>query len=355
MRIVFATNHAYPPQQVGGSELSAHQLCLALGERAMEVSVLARWTWRHPTGLSYALASALKPGRRFVRDAPFGYPVYRARDPESAVAELVERTAPDLAVINAGAPMRLARRFAALGVPTIVYVRDAFFGELGGPLDSGSLMAYVTTSQALGRRIEEAFGISPVCIPPIVLPELYRVEPSRRNVTFVCPHPKKGLETALLLAARRPDIPFVFQESWPVGLRERTARNRRIAAQPNVTLRPRTLDMRSVYREARLMLIPTPVFEGWGRVASEAQVSGIPSLANGVGGLPESVGRGGLIVDPEAGIDAWEAALSRMWDDPAEYARLSAEALVHAARPEFQPGALADRLAAVIEAHAARP
>ncbi|MGE0667118.1 MAG: glycosyltransferase [Sphingomonadales bacterium] len=353
MKVVLATGHAYPPQQVGGSELSAHQLCLALGERGMNVSVLARWTWRHPTGPAYALAAATARAG-LICDKPFGYPVFRARDPGRAAAALVERIRPDIAVINAGEPMRMAQRFTSLGVPVLVYIRDGFFGELGGPVCKGPLTGYVTTSQALAARIEDELGVTPVCIPPVVLPEFYRVETTRQAVTFVCPHPRKGLETAIALAARRPDIPFLFQESWPIGLLPRRERDRRIAALPNVTLLPRTLDMRPVYARTRLVLIPTPGYEAWGRVASEAQVSGIPVLASNVGGLPEAVGPGGLVVDPGADIDVWEAALSRLWDDEDEYRRLSAAALAHAARPEFQPGALTDRLTAVIRAHAAR-
>jgi hypothetical protein len=60
--------------------------------------------------------------------------------------------------------------------------------------------------------------------------------------------------------------------------------------------------------------------------------------------LPESVGAGGILVDPDAGLDRWERALARMWDDETEYARLAELARQHSRRPDFQPSATAAKL-----------
>jgi glycosyltransferase involved in cell wall biosynthesis len=256
---------------------------------------------------------------------------------------------PDVAVIHAGSPLGLADGFTAASVPRVVYLRDTRFDSLGAVHDRRDVR-YVTTSGDLANRFAAAFGIAPVSIPPVIRPERYEVEPLRRNVTFVCPIPQKGLEVALGLAARRRDVPFVFVESWPLRSEYRRALKHRIGAAANITLRRWALDMRPVYREAKLVLVPSqlPRAEGWGRVVSEAQVSGIPVLASRLGGLPEAVGPGGILVDADADLSAWEAALARMWDDPAEYARLAGLAGQHARRPEFQPSALTERLLTVL-------
>lgn len=125
-------------------------------------------------------------------------------------------------------------------------------------------------------------------------------------------------------------------------------RYRRIQKHGNITLRDSTDDMRTVYRDAKILLVPSLCFEGWGRSVSEAQLSGIPILASDRGGLPESVGPGGILVDAESGITDWEQALARMWDDDMAYERLAALALQHARRPEFEPRALVARLLAMI-------
>jgi glycosyltransferase involved in cell wall biosynthesis len=261
---------------------------------------------------------------------------------------VVHEFRPSVAVLQAGRPLALVDRFTAVGVPCAVYLRDAVFDDLGGTVRERAGVRYLATSRDLARRFAEAFGIVPLSIPPLVRPERYQVEPTRNNVTFVCPFPEKGVDIALGLAARRPDIPFVFVESWQLHPLRRIILNRRTWAAPNITHRRPTDDMRSVYRDAKLVLVPSRSPEAWGRVVSEAQLSGIPILASNYGGLPESVGRGGILIDPAASLEQWERALARMWDDEAEYERLAELARQHARRPDFQPVAIIEQLLATL-------
>lgn len=345
MRVLFATNHAYPPLRVGGSESSTHDLCLTLQERGVEVAVLSSSLRRRSTGaLDVVRAFPRRPGS-VARDEECGYAVYRSPSPAAAARQVVADLRPDVAVIQAGRSLALAARLTELGVPCLVYLRDANFTKLGGPVRGD--LRYVATSRDLARRFEEQFGIVAASIPPLVRPERYRVESTRSNVTFVCPIGEKGLDIALGLARRRPDIPFVFVESWELNPLRAAALKRRLP--PNVRLRTPVADMREVYAEAKIVLVPSHWAEGWGRVVSEAQVSGIPALASDRGGLPESVGPGGLLLDAGAGLDRWTEALTRLWDDETEYARLAALSAEHAQRPEFEPRAMAAALMSELE------
>jgi len=348
MRVLFATNHAYLPDHVGGSEFSTHDLCLTLQERGVEVGVMSALLPRAFLAVRRRLASLLHRRDRFVRDDFYGYPVFRCKQPGRAVGQVVECFRPDVVVVQAGRPLALADRFTALSVPCVVYLRDALFHDLGGQVAARAGVRYVATSRDLARRFADTFGIRPLSIPPLVRPERYRVEPSRKNVTFVCPFPEKGVDVALGLATRRPDIPFMFVESWTIHPVRRIILNARSRRSSNIAHRRPTDDMRSVYGEAKLLLVPSRSPEAWGRVVSEAQLSGIPALASLTGGLPESVGPGGILVDPAADLDHWERALARMWDDPAEYDRLAELAAQHARRPEFQPTAIIEQVLAVI-------
>lgn len=354
MKVLFATNHAYLPQWVGGSESSTHDLCLTLRECGVEVGVLSRLLPWQPIEAKCHPRLSLRHGGYMLRDDTQGYPVFRARTPVLAVAELVRDQRPTIAVLQAGRPLTLAERFTALGVPTIVYLRDALFDNLGGAVHDHPNVRYAATSHALTRRFAEAFGIVPVQIPPLVCPERYRVESLRKNVTFVCPHPLKGVEIALQLARRHPNIPFIFVESWQLRPSRRLLLRWRVRSGGNITLRSSTLDMRSVYRDTKIMLVPSLWFEAWGRVVSEAQVSAIPALASNRGGLPESVGEGGILVDPHAEIGAWESALSSMWNDPAEYERLATLARQHALRSGFQPSTIRSQLLTLLSETVAR-
>lgn len=336
MRILFATNHAYLPERVGGSETSTHELCLTLRERGHEVAVLAGRARR--SGL-----------RAVVRDFGPGYEVFRAKAPPAAVRAVVDAIRPDVAIVQAGSPLRLAAPLVELGVAVVVYLRDGLFDELGGAVEELPAVRYLATSRALAQRFEQAFSIAVPSIPPLVRPERYRVETSRQTATFVCPYPQKGVGIALELARRRPDIPFHFVESWSLRPARRALLRLEALRLRNVVWRGATFDMREVYGRTRLVVAPSQWFEGWGRVVSEAQVSAIPALASNSGGLAEAVGDGGLLVPAHAHPDAWEAALSRVWDDEAFYERLAEGARRHGARADFQPDAIASRLEAILE------
>jgi glycosyltransferase involved in cell wall biosynthesis len=102
--------------------------------------------------------------------------------------------------------------------------------------------------------------------------------------------------------------------------------------------------MKDIYRRAKVLLAPSRWEEAWGRVATEAQFSGIPVLASNRGGLPESVGPGGIQLDPDGPIEDWVEALRRLWFDKAFYADLSAKALAYAKRPQINPDRQIDLL-----------
>jgi glycosyltransferase involved in cell wall biosynthesis len=84
-------------------------------------------------------------------------------------------------------------------------------------------------------------------------------------------------------------------------------------------------------------------------VIVEAQHNGIPVLAKSFPALAEGVGPGGVLVPRDASSDEWAAMLSRLWDDEAEYERMSALAREHDARDEMDPQRIAQRFEEAIE------
>jgi glycosyltransferase involved in cell wall biosynthesis len=108
----------------------------------------------------------------------------------------------------------------------------------------------------------------------------------------------------------------------------------KLTALANVTLLPPRNDMRGVYGKCKILLVPSIWEEGYGRVVTEAQISGIPVIASRRGGLPESVGSGGILLDPDRPIADWVAVVRKLWLDDRYYGELSAAALAYAARSE---------------------
>jgi glycosyltransferase involved in cell wall biosynthesis len=193
---------------------------------------------------------------------------------------------------------------------------------------------------AVSRFVAELCGRGAAPIPPIVDRSRYRVQTTRERALFVNPVAEKGLATALELAGARRDIPFVFQRGWPLAPHVDARLRREVQALANVELREASADPAAIYGDARVLLVPSVGIEAWGRVAREAQASGIPVVGAGVGGLPEAVGSG-VVVGPGEGIGGWLRAVSRLWDDREAYAAAVESAELQGADPAVGSQAVA--------------
>lgn len=335
MRILFTSGRAFLPQTSGGVQSSTMQLCSHLAARGHEVAVMCRLIGGDWTSVESRVKRRLTQ-RRFSCDRRLGLPVYRAWDPTDA-SEVVRDFQPDIAVVQSGDAMAIARSLQNEGVPIALYLRNVEFDEIGGDLCNLPGAHFIANSDFTASCYARKFGIHCTVISPLVDRHLYETATTRENVTFINPYPVKGRDIAIAVAEGCPDIPFVFCESWPIDDDLKIFLDERLARLPNVTLRRRTDDMKSVYGKARILLAPSQWQEAWGRVATEAQFSGIPVLGSNRGGLPEAIGPGGMLVDGDAPVCEWIAALRQMWDDPAHYQSLSGAAFAHAARPDILP------------------
>lgn len=348
MKILFATGHPYIPQIAGGAQSSTHELMLEFAGRGHRASVLTGLTGEGRFGFKSRVALKLQRSLCVVDDA-LGYDVYRAWHPVEAVTEVVERAQPDVAVMQSGHPVPLAQAFIDAGVPTVVYLRNAEVDDLSGDPSTLSPCRFVANSHFTARWYEERYGLASSVVYPLFDPARYRTDGPRDAVVFINPHPLKGLSLALDLADARPEIPFIFVEAWTMAPAERAALCAEIAARPNVTLMGRTTDMRTVYARARVLLAPSQWQEAFGRVAAEAHYSAIPVLSSRIGGLPEAVGDGGVLVDHDAPVAAWSQALGALWHDKAFYERTAKAAARHAERPELQRERQLDALTTIFE------
>jgi glycosyltransferase involved in cell wall biosynthesis len=234
-------------------------------------------------------------------------------------------------------------------VPTAVYLHDARGVELA---------AHVECVAAVSRFLAGLCGPGAAAIPPIVDRSRYRVPTTRERALFVNPVAAKGLATATRLASARPDIPFAFQLCWRLAPPILASLRAEVRALANVELREASRDPRAIYGDARVLLAPSTGAEAWGRVAREAQASGIPVVGAGVGGLPEAVGSGGVVVEPGEGIEGWLDAVGGLWDDPEAYATAVESAELQGADPAAGSDAVAgafERLLAPMAAAAADP
>lgn len=335
MRVLFTCGVGYLPQRSGGSQSSTDQLANALKRIGHEPAVLT--ALEHGGRLAWQSKLQRKlTGRTFSCDQSMGYPVFRAWDP-TETSEVVRRFRPNVAVVQNGSMVPIARSLQHEGVPVVLYFRNVEFDEMGGSLKDIRPVTCISNSNFTAQRYFDTYGIKSTVIPPLIEVEKYRTDSTRENVTLINPSPLKGGNLAIEIAALCPDIPFVFVQSWKLYDKTHSELVAKIAQVPNITLLPRTNNMKSVYGRARILLAPSQWEEAWGRVASEAHCSSIPVLGSNQGGLPEAIGSGGIILPYNAPAKEWAKTLRHMWNDLSAYNQLSLAACDFSKRPEILP------------------
>jgi glycosyltransferase involved in cell wall biosynthesis len=347
------------PDRVDGAIRSVHSLLERLVRRGHECEALAGINAYHwPRGWVYRTRRALTRRRVLAwPDRDNGYLTYRAWE-NLLVPLLTQRIAafaPDVVLTQLERSEPIALHAIGAGVPVVLFVRDAEFAWHRGRVSDHPLVLLLASSDFVSARVAAKLGREAPSLYPIVQTEQYRVEPREpRFITLVNPVREKGLEVALEVATLLRHRKFLFVETWPLPAPLRQDLRRRISALPNVILRKRTLDMRDVYRQTALLLAPSQWHEAFGRVLLEAQVSGIPVVASRIGGIPEALQSGGVLLEPEAPACEWAAAIEAVLADASTYARLSAEARDNIMRPAFNADTLVDRFLDLVAAHLER-
>lgn len=349
LKIVFASAHPYLPQIAGGSQSNTHEMAHELRARGHEISVLAGLTSDGWTGARGRIMMKLSR-RKAISDRSQGYPVYRSWHAWEGAADVVRSAAPDIVVAQSGKILRVAKAFREMGTPTVIYLHNVEFEDHGEPIEDFGDAVFIANSQFTAQRYHDVYGIHSKVINPIFQPERYRTSSTRERVLFVNPHPLKGVDLAVTLARACPDIPFDFVESWTLSADQRATLGEKMAGLGNITLHPRTDDMREHYGRARIVLVPSRWEETWGRIASEAHYSGIPVLATRIGGLSEAVGPGGILLPPEAELPEWTTALRSVWDDTTLYDALSRAATDYAGRPQIDRERQIDEMEEILAA-----
>ena len=142
----------------------------------------------------------------------------------------------------------------------------------------------------------------------------------------------KGISIFLALAERFPNYPFAALTGWGTTRRDRDALSRL----PNVTILESVPSIDDVLSRSRLLLMPSLWLEGFGLIAMEAMLRGLPVIASDSGGLNEAKSGTGFVlpirpierfepvfdethmpkpVDVPQDIDPWEIALRSLLTD----------------------------------------
>ena len=374
MRILFATTENYVPDRIEGGVLDIHHIALTLRSQGHEVSVIAprlreyRYTRRTREDLGYRVRQKLVRSRLLTsQDTINGYVTTRALF--WLVPRLLEQhltfERPDIVIVQGYKCEQLAQVAVDHGVPVImrlvtVFTADRLSASAETKDDVAELLAnpmvkVMSNSHFIAAHAEALLGVtSVVCYPLIRLEDSVASDWTPRYIAFVGPTQLKGLATAVEVAARLPQRQFVFAESYHLSGAERKELDGQLTKLPNVSFRPRSPNLKDLYRETALLLMPSQVQEAFGRVVIEACANGIPVVAARIGGIPEAMGEAGALLGASDPPERWAETIEEILSDPELYSRLSASALANAERDEFNASVVSNGFIEVAKAHAAK-
>lgn len=193
-----------------------------------------------------------------------------------------------------------------LGIPTFQVVHNYTEYSTNIALRYNDYLLYnshhvaSTVNNLFPRGREKEF----VTVHPVIDPKIYGVETERKYITLVNlsdgqePFFNKGYEHFYRLAEQFPNEQFLGVQG--------AYGNQVIRAMPNVTILPHQHNILNVYRQSKIVLMPSEI-ESYGRVAIEAACSAIPSLTSTAPGFLES-GIGYRSI-PFGDYGAWTVAL----------------------------------------------
>ena len=347
LRILFASGKALFPIGEGGGETAAHDLLSglvhsgcriqAVGQAGFEELPRLNDALRH-LGSDLAVDQEMRritsftgrvteyPHRsRFSYDLAFPTTLISPAAFPGEVDRLLAGGEFDLLLFQAERSPELLAIAKAHGVYPLFYAHNGL--ELRCFERPEELPLILTSSAFFRDRLRTEYGVNAQLLHPAVNLERYRV--ARRTdeyITMVNPVAVKGVAPFLKVAAALPHRKFLVVEGWgtPPAIVE-LIRTRL----PNVTYLERQIDMRTVYGRTHILVVPSQWEESFGRVITEAQVNGIPVLASKVGGIPEALGDGGILVEEITDPQAWLRGLSEI---EARYEELSGNAVRNARR-----------------------
>lgn len=287
---IVAYIHAYVPDHNAGAETTLHDILKTLVSSGWEADVVIKHS-------RYA-----QPKEYYID----GVHVVQSKDKRDLLHYLPKA---DITISHLECSERTHLLSNRYKIPTIHLVHNTH------PLTvkwQANADAIVINTEWISKEPEWASWTKPkMILNPPVDPEDYETTRGK-SVTLINLWEDKGSKIFYEMAKRFPNTPFLGVLG---GYGEQV-----IQSLPNVTIMEHTSEMKSVYGETKVLLMPSK-YESFGRVGVEAMASGIPTLAHPTPGLLESLGESGTFADRED-TDAWEAALRDLLK-PAKYGKAS--------------------------------
>lgn len=316
MRILIACTRLTPPFFLGGVEVNNRIVADEASASGHDVFLLGSFThprWGDNRELGRILGHLDDSDEVDVthQDGEVVAVAYRARSGralmvnvsnfEQTLTSLIDGVRPDLVLTSCAGAMRVVDIARRMAVPTLAWVQDS--GEDGAETHNAGADRTIYVSQYLRQYFSPSAPVRHVVPPSFEAPRTTAAPlPDVPTVLMINPIPEKGSTLFLQLAEMLPDVRFLGLTGW---------RRPEWADKPhpaNVVCLPRTDSPESAYAEASVVIVPSVVAEGFGRVPVEAALHRRRAFCHRSGALPESSGNDRNLLDC---LDAviWEKAI----------------------------------------------
>ncbi|WP_229614600.1 glycosyltransferase [Vibrio parahaemolyticus] len=176
----------------------------------------------------------------------------------------------------------------------------------------------LTNSIFMQRLIESRFQKKSTVIYPAVDSrcKLKEHSPStnKKNIVIMNPTKDKGLYVILKIAEKLKNINFYYYGKKPDNCLSLET------LYPNVQFKGWESNLEIIFKNAKLLLVPSMWEEPFGRVSVEATSHNVIPIVSKVGGLPETVSFDSrLIIDNVEDIDEWCKKIERLLSNLGEY------------------------------------
>ena len=300
MRILLASNASYVPPRGGATR-----------SNLIWLNYLARAGHACRIVCGPAGAGAALPPEAAISVEAVAEPPRRAQALRTAVREF----APDWVLISSEDLghnlLREAHYSAADRVVYLAHTPQFFpFGPASWNPErpAAELVARSAGIVAIGRHMagyieRELSRPAAVIHPPIYGSGPYPqyANAGRGMVTMINPCAVKGISIFLDVAARLPGLFFGALPGWGTTAEDLRALERL----ENVRILPHAPSIEDVLSKTRMLLMPSLWYEGFGLIAMEAMLHGIPVVASDAGGLTEAKQGTGYRI-PVRGIERYQ-------------------------------------------------
>jgi len=237
---------------------------------------------------------------------------------------------PDILITQLNYSHKVIDLASTLKIPTILFIHDHHpFNFL--PINTSKKIAHVVfNSKNTSSHYKNLLKCdSSVIYPGIKFENYICKENSREFVTCINPIEDKGGKILKEIIPKLEQTSFLLVKNWKDI-------DKSFYNMKNVTVYERQYDMRNVYSKTKILLVPSQWEESFARIIPEAMINRIPVIASNVGGLKESVGKGGILIDNFVSPEVWSNEITSLLSNKKTYEAIFKQARDAALRYKFQ-------------------